>query len=342
MNRVSLFLLVILLAGFPLCSQEKKVITVLDFSINNVSENDMKSITSFLSAALFDTGVYQVIDASQRNAILQELSFSSSGCVDESCQLEIGKMLSAEMIVVGDIGLLGGRYILTAKLLETETSNTVRTAKGIYQDLGELIDGMYKLASDLSETVAVAQSPETSETEPAETIDETESETVVEEVVPADILETSDQTEESTRPKLGTRKIVGLSCIAGGTIASIVGGFLIYQAIDFYNNELADAQTAYNSDGADVYPGDWSALSQTERQDFYDSLYTNLNDLTDKKNSKIIVSTVTAGGGLALLGTGIFLFLMPDKMEVEIEDVLVSFNMYPEINQTSFSMNVSY
>ena len=96
MKRI-FFIFTLLFAISVLYSQEKPIITVLDFSVNNISENDMRSIISFLSAALFDTGEVTVIDASQRDTILAELSFSASGCSDESCQLEIGKLLSAEI-----------------------------------------------------------------------------------------------------------------------------------------------------------------------------------------------------------------------------------------------------
>ena len=58
MKRI-LFIFTLILAVTVLYSQEKPIITVLDFSVNNISENDMKSIVSFLSAALFlDENLY--------------------------------------------------------------------------------------------------------------------------------------------------------------------------------------------------------------------------------------------------------------------------------------------
>ena len=57
-------------------------------------------IISLLSSALFKTDVYTVIDVSQRQTILEELNFPMSGCTGESYLLEVGKLLSAEAIVV--------------------------------------------------------------------------------------------------------------------------------------------------------------------------------------------------------------------------------------------------
>ena len=145
----------------------------------------MKSIVSFLSSSIYDLEIFDVIDAGQRDEILAELNFSNSGCSDETCQLEIGKLLSAEYIVVGDIGRIGERYLITAKLLETETSRAVGNAKGMYSDINEMLDSLHLIASNLgdkylarageasgvksaADTEELQKSPETGETKAAE------------------------------------------------------------------------------------------------------------------------------------------------------------------------------
>ena len=147
------FVPALLLIILPLClsaQDAKPVLAVLDFKTNNISESDMKSIISLLSSALFRTGEFTVIDVTQRDTILKELEFSTSDCTDESCQLEIGKLLSASMIVVGDIGKVGSRYIISSKMLETETARTLNTADGIYINLDSLIDDIYSFTEKLS------------------------------------------------------------------------------------------------------------------------------------------------------------------------------------------------
>jgi len=334
-----LLITMMLLVLVPIFSQEKKVITVLDFNINNISESDMKSITSFLSAALFDTGMYQVIDASQRNAILSELSFSASGCVDESCQLEIGKMLSAEMIVVGDIGLLGGRYLMTAKLIETETSNTINTAKGIYTDLGELIDGMYDLAESLAGVTVPASVVVEEPEEPAVPEKDPEAESViVEESEPApDILDEPEREKMS----MSGRRIAGLACLAGGALTSAVGGYLIVDAYSYYTGDLLTAQDAYDNIATD-YEGDWSALSYAERTTLSTNAYDAWVDATATKNSKLFLSAGVTGAGLVLLGVGAFLFLSPEKTEISGDVADLSFYVRPGLGYTSFEGRLSF
>ena len=74
-----------------------------------------------------------------------------SGCSDDSCALEIGKMLSAELIVTGNLSKVGSRYLMSVKMLETETSRTMGTANGKFTDLDELIDGLELLRLHLLE-----------------------------------------------------------------------------------------------------------------------------------------------------------------------------------------------
>jgi hypothetical protein len=134
----------------PLQAQNKPIITVLDFSTDGVSNSEMRTIVSLLSSALFQTQRFTVIDVSERDRLLKELEFSVAECSDESCQLEIGRLLAAEQIVVGNLGKVGSRYILSAKMLETETARTLSTADGVYDDLDALVDDLFALAGKLS------------------------------------------------------------------------------------------------------------------------------------------------------------------------------------------------
>ena len=60
--KIIIFSLLLILIIPGILAQEKPIITVLDFSINDISEKDMLSIISLLSSALFKTDQYTVID----------------------------------------------------------------------------------------------------------------------------------------------------------------------------------------------------------------------------------------------------------------------------------------
>lgn len=125
------------------------IVTVFDFQFEGISEMEAKFIVDFLGGALFDTGKYRLLDRNQRERILTEIEFSLSGCSDEACQLEVGKLLSADYMVVGSLGKIGTRFMINSRLIEIESGETMLSARDIYDDMDAMIDGCTKIASKL-------------------------------------------------------------------------------------------------------------------------------------------------------------------------------------------------
>lgn len=130
---------------------ELPLLSVMDFVIENVSESEGKLIVDLLSSALIKVQKYRILDRSQRDNLLKELEFSYSDCTDESCQLELGRLLAADKIVVGSLGKIGNRYILNAKLLNVVTGEAVSSAYEIFRSIEELVDGSEAVARELIE-----------------------------------------------------------------------------------------------------------------------------------------------------------------------------------------------
>jgi hypothetical protein len=234
----------------------------------------MQSIASFLSASLFDTGLYTVIDSSQRDAILKELQFSATDCTDESCQLEIGKLLAAELIVIGDIGKVGTRFMLTAKMLETETSRTISTAKGIYGSLDDLLDDMNAFAARLAGAkVAQAKKQPAPQREP--------------------------------RQPIRGKTVAAWSSLGAGLVAGGVGGYLFYDAASFRSSVLEPSYALYKTDTAD-----FGGLTAAQ---YYDGLWNAYAGNVTSFRGKAIVATAVAAGGAVLLGGSLVLFLLPES-----------------------------
>ena len=127
------------------------LITVLDFSIENMPKSDGRLIVDLLFSALVSARRFRVLDRGQRDNILKEVEFSLSVCADEKCQLEIGRLLAADRIVVGSLGKVGQRYILNAKMLDVRTGEAMSTAYKLFGTLEELVDGAENVALVLSE-----------------------------------------------------------------------------------------------------------------------------------------------------------------------------------------------
>jgi len=127
------------------------LVAVLDFRVENMAAADGKLIVDLLSSALIGTRRFRVLDRSQQESILKEIEFSLSDCVDERCQLQVGRMLSADKIVVGSLGRVGGRYILNAKLLQVQTGEALGSSYQVFPSLDALVDGCEQVAIALSE-----------------------------------------------------------------------------------------------------------------------------------------------------------------------------------------------
>lgn len=233
MRKVSIVISFLLLASASsIYSQEedKPIITVLDLITEDISKSEMGVIINRLSSALFQTGKYTVIDVSQREQILKEMEFSLSGCSDESCMLEVGKMLSAEAIVVGNLGRIGDRIAVSVKMLETETGKTLSTADETYNDINTLVDGIPLLAAKL-----------------------------------AGLREnTFTITDEEKKEAPAVRNILAWSSLGAGVVSAGLGAYFLAVALPLINayNDALDAYTA-------AVAGDDFDTLRTARDDAY-------------------------------------------------------------------------
>ncbi|MBN2532518.1 MAG: hypothetical protein JXB88_06475 [Spirochaetales bacterium] len=176
-----LVIILILICCIALYAEEKPVISVLDFfTEEGISKSEMRLFISLLSSALFQTKIYTVIDVSERERLIKELKFATPACSEESCQLEMGKLLSSDAIIIGRIGRLGSRYVLSIKMLETDTGMTLNTADGIYDTIDAMVDDVGTIAKKLASTHWEREET-VPEEEISETVDVTETDEIAEE-----------------------------------------------------------------------------------------------------------------------------------------------------------------
>jgi len=127
-------------------------IAVLDFNIENIPKNEGAVIVDLLGSSLYKTKKFRVLERSQQEKVLQEIEFSLSDCTDVACQIEVGKLLAADNIVVGSLALLASRYIVDVKLIRVKTGETISVSSTIYKNLDNLLDNIDAIASELSHT----------------------------------------------------------------------------------------------------------------------------------------------------------------------------------------------
>lgn len=126
------------------------------FDVHDVSgkteHNVLVQLTAYLSTALATSGKYKVIPRHQlRQRLLDQKTESYRECVEEACQIELGKTLSAQKSLATQLLKVGNKCAVTANLydLKTETSE-----KGAMVNTGcepdKLLEAMGKVAEQIS------------------------------------------------------------------------------------------------------------------------------------------------------------------------------------------------
>lgn len=147
-----LFFLLLVCAAF-LPADMKPMISVLDFETGSgVSIAEAEVFPAVLEVELKKTGAFDLIEASRREQILEQQAASLSGCTDDECAIEIGKLLTADRIVLGKLSKAGGEYILLAKIVNVGDGRVINAETLRSAGIGGLLDLMPVLAGKLAGT----------------------------------------------------------------------------------------------------------------------------------------------------------------------------------------------
>lgn len=107
------------------CSAARKVrIAILKFKANNTSQNYTEAVRDILEVQLFQTNAFELIERNQIDIILREQGFDKNQCTDAGCAIQIGKVLSVDMVVVGSVNLMKD-YTITVKFVMMNTGKVI-------------------------------------------------------------------------------------------------------------------------------------------------------------------------------------------------------------------------
>jgi len=118
-------LLIIVLLVSPLWPQQKKeTLAILDFNVvSGISPKESVTLTNIFRSEMFKTGRFDVLERNDMESILKEQAFTLTGaCNSAECAVEIGQLLSAEKMVIGDFGKVGETFSITIRLVNVSTA----------------------------------------------------------------------------------------------------------------------------------------------------------------------------------------------------------------------------
>lgn len=145
MRKIAAIFLLVCCSGF-LAAQDAPILAVPTIEGKNVPEYLASTCRNIVETALIKTGSYQVLSYNDVEEILAAQAFSLSGCTDESCAIEVGQLLAAEKIVVGEITGVGDGFLLALRLIDVTTGRSVNAEVMTIESLDLLKDRVFEAA----------------------------------------------------------------------------------------------------------------------------------------------------------------------------------------------------
>lgn len=157
--RFSSATLLLLLPMVAEAAQKKPVVAVFSIEVKGVrvTRSVAASLTTYLASKLSESGHYQVVPQDMLKRALQDKKKESyKRCYAQSCQIEIGKEVSAGKALSTQVMKLGSKCLVVSNLydLKTATSSQAATVKGT---CGE--DGLITSIDELVKKLTGRQGP---------------------------------------------------------------------------------------------------------------------------------------------------------------------------------------
>ncbi|MEX0608423.1 MAG: CsgG/HfaB family protein [Balneolaceae bacterium] len=103
---------------------QKKRLAVFDFRVTSGVTSDVAvTLTNKFRNEMARTLNYTMVERSAMEQVLSEQRFSASDLADQDKAVQLGKLLSASQVVVGDIGKIGQTYSIVVRLIDVETAS---------------------------------------------------------------------------------------------------------------------------------------------------------------------------------------------------------------------------
>ncbi len=120
---------------------DQSIIAVLDFKAIGISKSEVDGFADTLSSYIVASEQYQVINRQQIDKILQEAGFSYADCYgDEECQTEAGILLSANIIIIGELSKYGNWYEVNLKIFDVETGKILSEGANEFSSKDEMLE----------------------------------------------------------------------------------------------------------------------------------------------------------------------------------------------------------
>jgi tetratricopeptide (TPR) repeat protein len=159
-NKRILFLIV-WLCLFALPAFAEKRVAVLPFEVLS-EDSGMKQFgvgtMDTLTQALSNIPQFIMLDRGQLQAVMKENALQQSGFVDPGSSVKIGKLMGAEILVMGSIQTFKDKYRIVARFTDVQTGKILQSVQVIGTDIFDLQDKLaFEIINQQKVTVSINQ-----------------------------------------------------------------------------------------------------------------------------------------------------------------------------------------
>ncbi len=102
---------------------------------SSMNERVKTAVREIISTTIVNTGSYDIVERCLLEKVMQEQQFSNSGVVDDKDVTEIGKLAGANKIVLSILADMGGKQMLSIKMIDVKTATIDRQEVGMLADI---------------------------------------------------------------------------------------------------------------------------------------------------------------------------------------------------------------
>ncbi len=146
-NLIIIFVIAFTILGFA--ADKKYSVAVLDFESMGTEEYIGKAVSEIMRTALVRNQKFKVVERAQINKALTEQKFQKSGMIDDKSAVEIGKVLGADLIIVGSVVKIGNAYTINSRMIDVKTGEAKLGRNVTGTDLNLLTSMSHELVETL-------------------------------------------------------------------------------------------------------------------------------------------------------------------------------------------------
>jgi len=121
--------------GFPALDSR---VAILPFAAKGTTQTEADIVNELFRSSFVSRTPFTVLNRSVMDELLKEKELLATGCLDTSCIVEIGKILSMQYVIYGSLMKLGTKFYLTIEMVNIETARVAFSIKEEFRSLDRI------------------------------------------------------------------------------------------------------------------------------------------------------------------------------------------------------------